>query len=368
MAGTCVFCGSSGPMTGEHVFGDWLNRIGLDVQKARTVAGPLNRIGRDLGVSARFNQTVRDVCADCNNGWMSDLESVAKRVLTPFVLGQPAEVDEGDRGAIAAWVQKTALVAMLVSSSEDRASGYGLPTSEYHALYRLQKVAEPLPDSQVWIGRYSGDGRRAATWVAPLVVAIDHAREPERTQGYATTISLGHLVLQAVRFTTPALALEVTTRRALPQLWPPGQAMSVASTPRVDDHGWLSFSGAREFLTAEPHVRLVPWKAATELAESKAVGPMVELPTICGKHTVYYPATLVDQARRGRYYAFPSLCECDIAYLIETESDGAHCKASGSAESIIQMYEEMVGEEFVITNEGGRFVCRALTSASEVAG
>lgn len=56
-------------------------------------AGPLNRIGRELGVRRPFRQTVRDVCGDCNHGWMSRLEVVAQRVLTPFILGQPGQIE-----------------------------------------------------------------------------------------------------------------------------------------------------------------------------------------------------------------------------------------------------------------------------------
>jgi hypothetical protein len=69
-----------------------------------------------------------------------------------------------------------------------------------------------------------------------------------------------------------------------------------------------------------------PWKPATELAPSEAVSGLIEMPTICGKHVIYYPAFLVDEAMRGRFYAFVAECDCPTAYLIETEPDGAHTK------------------------------------------
>jgi hypothetical protein len=62
-------------------------------------AGPLNRIGQELGVRPPFRQTVR-VCSACNNGWMSRLEAVARRGLTPFIRGEPGEIAAEDTGPI----------------------------------------------------------------------------------------------------------------------------------------------------------------------------------------------------------------------------------------------------------------------------
>jgi hypothetical protein len=89
MAKICVFCGAEGKMTGEHVFGDWLTRIGLNLQPLRHGVGRLNRSLRDIGVSKPFTRVVRDVCGACNNGWMSSLEGIASRVLPSLILGTP---------------------------------------------------------------------------------------------------------------------------------------------------------------------------------------------------------------------------------------------------------------------------------------
>ena len=129
-----------------------------------------------------FQQTVCHVCTSCNSGWMSRLESVAQRVLSRLILDEAGMVELSDQSAIAAWVQKTALVAMLVSSEEERASGYGLPVTEYRALYALRDELRPLPASRFWIGRYDGE-RTGAAWVTPLVLVIDELPEPTETAG-----------------------------------------------------------------------------------------------------------------------------------------------------------------------------------------
>jgi hypothetical protein len=362
---TCVFCGFSGKLTGEHVFGDWLTRIGLGLEPVPHAAGRLNRIGRGLGVRPPFRQTVRDVCGACNHGWMSRLELAAQRGLTPFILGEFGTIGPDDQGLIAAWVQKTALVAMLVSPEEERAAGYGLPAAEYRELHAMRDQAQPLPASQFWIGQYDGV-RDWSVRVTPLVVAVEDLPEPDQPQGYAMTIVLGALILRGVRFTTPSLQLEVTTRQELPQLWPSMGPVAWPDGAVVDDATFLSFTAGKEVRSLEQHIGLRPWKPATDLEDSRAVGGMVELPTTCGQHVVYYPIRLVDEAMCGRFYAFMIVCECPTAYLIHTEANGAHCKAADTADAISAMYEGLPGEEYVIEDEHGVFSYKRLATPSEL--
>lgn len=360
---SCAFCGFTGKLTGEHVFGDWLSRIGLDLAPVPHGAGRLNLIGRELGVRPPFQQKVNDVCAACNNGWMSQLEVVAQRVLTPFILGQPGEIAAADMAAIAMWTQKTALTAMLVAPREEQDAGYGLPASEYRELWTLRDETRPLPASQFWLGRYGGV-RGWSVRVTPLIVTVDGLPEPDRPQGYAMTVVLGQLVLHGVRFTTPSLQVEVTTRQDLPELWPAAGPVAWPGGMPVDDAAFLDFAGGNDLRSTEQQIQVRPWKAATELPSSKAVGGLVELPTICGQHVVYYPALLVGEARRGRFYAFGTRCECPKAYLIQTEHDGAHAKAAGTPEDISELYENLPGEEVFIEDEYGVFPCKQLPTPS----
>jgi hypothetical protein len=359
VSATCVFCGSTGVMTGEHVLGDWLTRIGLARDVVAHSAGPLNRLGRDLGVRPPFRLKVHDVCGDCNHGWMSRLKAVARRTLTPFILGEAGGLDTSDLGAVAAWAHKTALTSMLVSSQQERAAGHGLPAPEYRALYDLGDTKTP-PASQFWIGRHTGS-RFTSVHVTPVAVRFDGTPEPDLPQGYAMTIVIGQLLIQGIRFTTPKLAVTVTNELGLPQIWPHAGPAVWPDGTAVDDTAFLDVVGARTLRSAEPPIQLSPWTPATELPASQAVGDMVELPTICGKHTVYYPASLIAEAMRGRFYAFATGCECPMAYLIQTEPDGAHCKAADPAAAIAELYEDLPGEEYEIHSNDGVFWCKRLS-------
>lgn len=358
MAAACVFCGSTGVMTGEHVLGDWLTRVGLAHDPVEYRTGPLNRLGRDLGVRPPFRQTVRDVCSNCNHGWMSRLEAVAQRTLTPFILGRAGRIEPSDLGAVAAWAHKTALTSMLVSSEPDRAAGYGLPASEYHALYDVRETKAP-PASQFWIGRYTGS-RFASVHVTPVAIRFDATPEPDEPQGYAVMIVIGQLLIQGIRFTSPTLAVPVINELGLPRLWPAQGPVGWPDGMVVNDVSFLDVAGARKLRSGEPPMQVRPWSPATELPASQAVGEVVQLPTICGKHVVYYPASLIAEAMRGRFFAFATGCECPMAYLIETEPDGAHCKAADTAEVIAELYEQLSGEEYEIGSSVGVFWCKRL--------
>ena len=60
MAGgrACASCGGTGSLTREHEFGNWLSKLGLDTEPTETLAGHLNRIGRNA-------QAPRDLVATC---------------------------------------------------------------------------------------------------------------------------------------------------------------------------------------------------------------------------------------------------------------------------------------------------------------
>ncbi|MGY3565080.1 hypothetical protein [Sinomonas sp. RB5] len=153
-------------------------------------AGPLNGLSRDMGRQPPYRQTVK-VCAACNNGWMSRLDVIAQRALTPLILGNAVSVAIDDQPEIAKWIQKTALTAMLLSSQDQRDAGYGLPPSEYDALYGQRHLKQPLDASRFWLGRYEGPEGFWAVRVTPLAVRVGGLPEPATPQAYLFTIVLG---------------------------------------------------------------------------------------------------------------------------------------------------------------------------------
>jgi hypothetical protein len=353
----CAFCGNAGPLTREHVLGNWLSRIGLGSGPVENYAGPLNRMPVPMGVSAAFQQSVKNVCSSCNNGWMGSLEETAQRVLTPLILGETGRIELEDQPVIAMWLQKTALVSMLLSSARAREDGYGLPPSEFALLFQRRAALEPLPSSVFWAGRYKGDLQVGSVWVTPLAVEVRGLPESELPHGYAMTISLGALVIHGLRFTHLPFEVDIAPPEPLESLWPSGRDVELSGR-ELDNADFLLLARGRSFNTSDPEVSLRPWRPATELEASELAGSIVTLPLLCGKHVGYYPADLVYEAQRGRYYWFMTSCECELAYLIRTESDGAHVKAAEPAELIAERFGELDGAEYEIQGDAGTFTVK----------
>lgn len=364
MTGVCVFCGSEGPLGREHVYGQWLSKIGVDLSPQQYYASPLNEIPRDMGHQPPFRQTVKNVCLSCNNGWMSKLEVIARRVLTPLIRGESATVTVDDQPAVAMWVQKTALTAMLISSEAQRKNGYGLPPKLYHELYKRHGALEPLQPSQFWIGRYAGDPAFHAVQVTPMAVRIPDIPEPAVPQAYLMTIVIGALFIQCLLFINDAIAVEMTSDLKLQLLWPSNDDIQWPFGQLCNSDEFTRAADGMYLKSTVDHVTLEPWSVATQLSESVLEDGKIKVPALCGKHYYYYPASLCQAAIQGHYYAFVTCCECGHCYLIQLERDGAHCKAYGSADEIARIYDAMTGEEISIVDSAGVFFTKLMAGSN----
>lgn len=359
---TCSFCGSTKrPRGREHVLADWLTTIGLDDSPVEYHVGRLNRVPRRW-TSSPFTATVRAVCDDCNHGWMSQLESIAKPILTPLIHGEARELSRDDQRLITVWAFKTALVALLSSSDEERASGYGVPAPEYAALYASRDHPEPLPNCQFWTGYYAGERPPGTIRVVPLVVELDDIAEPTVPPAYLMTVVIGALMVQGVRFIDPSMYVEAATEPELPCIWPTEGSVTWPPDSRLDDAAFEPMLEGKALHVQHPGIRLVPFKPATDLPPSDIEGSMFRQPVPCGKHFIYYPGVLALEAiHQGRRYAFITRCECDIAYLVVLEADGAHFRNDGTMEQMIAVIDRIEGEMYEMEDENGYFCFTELT-------
>ena len=53
---------------------------------------------------------------------------------------------------------------------------------------------------------------------------------------------------------------------------------------------------------------------------------------------------------------------CPTAYLIQTEPDGAHCKAADTLEVIAELFEGLPGEDYLFQDEYGSFAYKRSVS------
>ena len=115
----CVFCGRRAG-SAEHIFANWINDVFpvLVIGEPQAVLGTLARDGdsterrwKSTGVAT---QITKEVCHECNTGWMSRLEGKAKPLLTPMMTGVPTRLTLDEQITVATWATKTAMTAELV--------------------------------------------------------------------------------------------------------------------------------------------------------------------------------------------------------------------------------------------------------------
>jgi hypothetical protein len=147
----CVFCGAPADSQ-EHVWPNWAALMLAD-------EGPLPHLHqitqegrpdeeRNYSKDA-YTVTVGVVCAGCNNGWMSDLESRAKPHLEPMLRGHGRALHESGLRTLATWALKTAMMAEHMHGAQRRA----IPREEYAYLF---EHGEPSPRIRVWMATYAG--------------------------------------------------------------------------------------------------------------------------------------------------------------------------------------------------------------------
>jgi hypothetical protein len=110
----CLACGiTSSPASREHVFSNWLLRE-FDPEVSMSLFRMLGDGSRkQVRIEVKLASfRLKEICEACNNGWMSDLETAAKRLILALIRGtlDLANVSDDERRTLAKWAGKTAII------------------------------------------------------------------------------------------------------------------------------------------------------------------------------------------------------------------------------------------------------------------
>lgn len=131
----------------------------------------------------------RKVCRDCNNGWMSRVESAVRRTMGGLINDIAMDLDAEQQQGLGGWALKTAMVIEGVKQSKN-----GFYTPDERSAFRQALI--PPVETAVWVGRCAqsnnlhGEARK-------LHVSNPTASNPLE-DGCATTFVIGRLVLQVL--------------------------------------------------------------------------------------------------------------------------------------------------------------------------
>lgn len=155
----CYFCGAV-PRTKEHILPDWLGKA-LPVNNSYLIKHEYDASGVPTFQSKTFTrpilrQTVKETCAPCNNGWMSQLETRVKPILGRLVVGHPAVFDAASLHDLRRWAAKT----HIMRAQLDR-DGFPMPPDVRAA---VMEDSKDLAGWVVWLGSGSLNGVRHRNW------------------------------------------------------------------------------------------------------------------------------------------------------------------------------------------------------------
>ncbi len=170
MVRTCIFCDQTS-LTLEHVWPDWISKnLYGPPKKDRFTAtrfdGPNRTPTGKSFKSSELNHKARLVCADCNNGWMSDVESHAKPVLLPLLRGRSVTLDADDQTILRAWIVLRAMILERAASSPVARTFYTSEERRTFADTEFEGSLEPLDATYIWAFHY-----QSPRWAARSNVA-----------------------------------------------------------------------------------------------------------------------------------------------------------------------------------------------------
>lgn len=244
----CIFCGAQPPLSGEHIFGDWLRNLGNTGEGIREII-PGDGSDPIIQRGGMFSKKLKIVCADCNNVWMSQLEDAAKPVLLrmfglPFLPYQQPQLvlDTSDQAALARWAFKTAVVAAYVGRREV------FPAPHREEFYSTRN---PPQHVQIWTGTASVPNHPthgehvAEAQFEPTELTIGSPDGSTIFPGYKSHLRLFNVAFVVLGYVadTDIARFDPSTdlSRVLTPLWPPNQDDVVWPPPvSVDTIGGMS--------------------------------------------------------------------------------------------------------------------------------
>ncbi len=234
----CIFCGEDGKASTEHVIPKWTGPVLLRLPTTGVNPGgrPMtHRFTPSEGNETRAKEwesdgpslTTAAVCLECNNGWLSELESLASPLVGSLLLGKPTSLTAEQQAVVAFWSYKTVLLLQMIRAKADRP----IPARRFRELFELGR---PPADVRVWLGSPSGHQAMHETSTG-IRLSTNQLAVP----GFFTALALGRLlILCAGRLQTgieqlrighdanPRITTEVWPASLRAARWPPAEELN----------------------------------------------------------------------------------------------------------------------------------------------
>lgn len=162
----CIFCGGRG-LSKQHILPDWMSKVFPERHNFHSLKttypydvneSPTYKISQGpLGSKKR-----RNVCTECNVGWMSTLEQLAKPFLVNLISRKETTFDYGSKTTLSAWVVMTHIMMATHNFESDL-----VPKTEREYFKKNQLPSE---NWQIWAAHLFNPSTDRAFKSFPMVM------------------------------------------------------------------------------------------------------------------------------------------------------------------------------------------------------
>ena len=176
----CIFCGKA-PTTREHIWADWLSQYIPKTMPNHNSASTMVNADRSVDKISKVwggdprSRRLQIVCAPCNNGWMSSLQSAVKPTLVPLISGKSINLTLQRQKILAAWSAMSVICAEYFYPKSAAIS-----VTDRRWLYKTHTAPN---DFRIWIGDFDRKEWRPHWGHSSLRIS---AAEYEAPQGWTT--------------------------------------------------------------------------------------------------------------------------------------------------------------------------------------
>lgn len=200
-----------------------------------------NEYGSDEPRYARmFDLTVNRVCQECNNHWMSDLESQTRDLALTLIQGEMELLNTHQQRRFAIWCFLKVLSLELGRPAEHEPS---FPDEMYAGFHRFRHP--PVSSCAVLVGRRNlGAHDQSIPYVWFYSQGTQHSFPGVGdVRGYRTALAIGHLVVDVLGvFANAQLHVEEADARLI-RIWPTSDRSINLPAERFE--GLEEFAGAQ---------------------------------------------------------------------------------------------------------------------------
>ena len=204
----CSFCGMQKNRAKEHMWPDWLlkhlNFHSVDLAGTHyALSGQIVSRRQQKAPSALFGK----VCMECNEGWMSQLESKVIPIIKALfeTPRSKAYLLQEEASVLAVWTFKTAIVRNAATKYRQI-----VPPDHFRHLYEHRSIPEGIYVDLAFVDSHHGLSGLQSQTLPGFVRGVDQGNAAEIQNGiYNITLAIGPLLLRVVYFQNPAYTVSI---------------------------------------------------------------------------------------------------------------------------------------------------------------